>query len=376
MDEPTNGVDYLVDYYATLGVEGGATSEEVATAWRTKVKQWHPDKLHGMAPELIIRATSKTELLNEAYEVLSNEKRRLRFDATLQNWTKPISYDGRQIIEFGASGFSFSKLVGGIQADSTEAEANAEKLALQFSNYSPATYEMFQEMAASSQGIPEKRKAAYLEQLEIRELYLSLKEGFIWDSVGNHNHVTTPTLNYLEQISDDLNQVRKQAFAEIGEQVLRLATGEHALLAPPDKQSGEINVPALITAYEGKIGDYLDQQAAKLTVLAKEKQVILNTRFNLASAITYHPDCTSMTALLVIEIKGNSKSGFMCFELDDNENATGLEVNGLDELSDPQNVKEWLARGFTFVSFNNVPDIDLKDQLVEVLTRHGAKLRT
>lgn len=374
MTDPVNGVDYLVDYYSVLGVEKDASQDEITAAWREKVKQWHPDRLHGLAPELLGRAKLMTERFNEANSVLSDPEKRKAFDDTLEGWDKAISKDGTPIVDLGASGFSFGRLVSGINADPEAVEAEAEKLALQFSNYSPATYEMFQKMAESEAGIPEEMQQAYLEQLEVRELYLTLKEGFVWDSMGNQNHATTPKLTYMDEATADLDSVRAKAFSGISDQVLRLAAGETALLAPPENHEGELDTGALITAYEGKIGDYLDAQANKLRALAEEKETILNKRFDLASRITYHPDCTTMTSLLVVEINSNGKSGYICFELEGNS-AKGIEVEGLDQLHAPEVVKEWIRRGYTFVSFNSVADVDFHDQLIEVITRHGEKLK-
>lgn len=316
-----------------------------------------------------------TELLNEANDALSGSEKRKAYDEKLAGWKKPISKDGTAIVDLGASGFAFGRLVAGTNADPEEFEAEAEKLALQFSNYSPATYEMFRKMDESEAGVPEEMKQAYLEQLEVRELYLTLKEGFVWDSMGNHNHATTPKLTYMEQTAADINAVKAEAFGEISDQVLRLAAGETVLLAAPEDHEGELDTGALITAYESKIGDYLDTQAERLRVLAKEKEVILNTRFDLASKITYHPDCVVTTSLLIIEIRSNGKRGRICVELGEGNNAKMKDVEGLDELQDPEMIKEWIKRGYTFLSFNIVADVDFHDQIVEVVSRHGEKLK-
>lgn len=53
-----------------LGLSGAFDDEQLRTAWLNAAKQWHPDKLEGMAPELKEYATGKLSEVNAAYERL------------------------------------------------------------------------------------------------------------------------------------------------------------------------------------------------------------------------------------------------------------------------------------------------------------------
>ena len=64
------------DYYAILGVPKNATQEEIKQAYRRLVKQWHPD-LH---PENRREAEERFKEIQEAYEVLSDPKKRHQYD--------------------------------------------------------------------------------------------------------------------------------------------------------------------------------------------------------------------------------------------------------------------------------------------------------
>ena len=63
------------DYYKTLGVEKSASADEIKSAYRRLAKKYHPD-LNKDNPE----AANKFKEINEAYEVLSDDKKRQNYD--------------------------------------------------------------------------------------------------------------------------------------------------------------------------------------------------------------------------------------------------------------------------------------------------------
>lgn len=60
------------DYYKTLGVDKGASQEDIKKAFRKLAHQYHPDKAHG--------DEAKFKEANEAYQVLGDEKKRAQYD--------------------------------------------------------------------------------------------------------------------------------------------------------------------------------------------------------------------------------------------------------------------------------------------------------
>ncbi|KAK9495808.1 hypothetical protein V1508DRAFT_408547 [Lipomyces doorenjongii] len=67
------------DYYKVLGVGRDATDKDIKKAYRSKTKEFHPDKYRGdLKLDLVEKKMAE---INEAYEVLSNPELRERFDS-------------------------------------------------------------------------------------------------------------------------------------------------------------------------------------------------------------------------------------------------------------------------------------------------------
>src|SRR2546421_9302759 len=70
------------DYYTTLGVARTATDKEIKSAYRRLARQLHPDV--NKDP----KATERFKLVNEAYEVLSDGRKRQKYDQMGSDWER------------------------------------------------------------------------------------------------------------------------------------------------------------------------------------------------------------------------------------------------------------------------------------------------
>src|SRR5262245_34245254 len=69
------------DYYATLGVPRDASDDDIKTAFRKLVRQYHPD----VAKDKKL-AEDKFKEINEANEVLSDPVKRRKYDQLGAHW--------------------------------------------------------------------------------------------------------------------------------------------------------------------------------------------------------------------------------------------------------------------------------------------------
>lgn len=68
------------DYYKILGVGRKATQKEIKKAYREGALNWHPDKHSTASEEEREKAETKFQLIAEAYEVLSDDESRRKYD--------------------------------------------------------------------------------------------------------------------------------------------------------------------------------------------------------------------------------------------------------------------------------------------------------
>ena len=83
------------DYYEVLGVGRNATAEELKRAYRKLALQYHPDRNNGDP-----QAEARFKEINEAYEVLSDQSKRQRYDTFGHAGTQ-----GMPGYDFGGAGF-------------------------------------------------------------------------------------------------------------------------------------------------------------------------------------------------------------------------------------------------------------------------------
>jgi molecular chaperone DnaJ len=97
----------MKDYYQTLGIEKNASKDDIKKAFRKLAHQYHPDKKGGNE--------SKFKEVNEAYGILSDDKKRAEYDA----YGRVFSGAGGSE-DAGFGGFDFSQFSQGFNQNGFE----------------------------------------------------------------------------------------------------------------------------------------------------------------------------------------------------------------------------------------------------------------
>ena len=69
-----------LNYYQVLGIDVSATKDELRKAYRKHVLRWHPNKVPAERTEV---ATERFKVISAAYEVLTDDAQRKKYDAEL-----------------------------------------------------------------------------------------------------------------------------------------------------------------------------------------------------------------------------------------------------------------------------------------------------
>jgi len=72
-----------INYYAVLEIGSTATLADIKKAWLEQLQVWHPDRF-SHAPALHRKAETRTQLINQAYQTLSDPTARARYDEAAQ----------------------------------------------------------------------------------------------------------------------------------------------------------------------------------------------------------------------------------------------------------------------------------------------------
>jgi len=201
-------MDYK-DYYKILGVDRNASTDEIKKAYRKLAMQYHPDRNPGDR-----KAEERFKEFNEAYQVLSDDKKRTRYDQLGSSYS---DWQGR-----GAPGdFNWGDWVSqqGGQGGATQVNINDLFGGAGGSPFSDFFSSIFGGVGGARQARPRQRMAPQYQQT----VGISLKEAY---------HGTKRQL----QVGDRVKEVTLPAGARTGTKVRVSGAGP----VGPDGQPSDI----------------------------------------------------------------------------------------------------------------------------------------
>lgn len=102
------------DYYEVLGVPRDVDADALKKAYRKLALEWHPDRHQGAAKT---KAETRFKQINEAYEVLTDPKKRARYDKFGEHWQHGQEFEPppRPAGSRGAGAADFEAAFGGAE---------------------------------------------------------------------------------------------------------------------------------------------------------------------------------------------------------------------------------------------------------------------
>ncbi|GFR50262.1 hypothetical protein Agub_g12449, partial [Astrephomene gubernaculifera] len=73
------------DYYRVLGVNPGASQDEIKVAFRKLALLHHPDRHAGATEAKQAESASKFKAITEAYDVLTDDRKRTQYEASVRS---------------------------------------------------------------------------------------------------------------------------------------------------------------------------------------------------------------------------------------------------------------------------------------------------
>lgn len=183
---PIEGLDYIFDRFAYLGLSADADQKEIADAIRVKRAGVHPDRLINAAPEILNTANRVRELVDLCAEILMNEELRPLYVERLNEFKEKqpnfVSRDGHPIIDISGKGKERLNLDFLLKEDMVDI-AGMQKHVQDMTGYNPKQLDIAKRLHAAEPDEDENR--SLLEAaLTTKLTYLTVMEDVAWSHAG------------------------------------------------------------------------------------------------------------------------------------------------------------------------------------------------
>lgn len=378
--EPREGVDYIVDLYQVAHVDPTAEPDEIKRALNDRLKEYHPDRLQGLAPEFRSKAERLVPLLNRAKVILLDTDKRTEYDDILNEWEGSISKDGTPAITIGDAIRYDAAQKTPEELEAAISEQGAAALAI--FKHDPAQQRMLTTLFETATGdMKEQLRDALDKALLAEDQVLATTQDTRAQLLGiPSNSLLSIGEDHTEQVTLAIEAARAAQTEEYKRRALGDVSTRLALLAGTSDEaepaSTEI-VPQSITDYG--LPAYYEGQARKLAEVAEQRQAIVEKRLEL-----FEP--TYPIAELQTEAHPTFVVGIATENDPENYHWIGFHFDvsavSLDNISLPNEVKVALdageyeaiyKAGLNILTFTTKEQIDLRTMLDVAYNKHLEK---
>lgn len=243
------GIDYIFDRYAFLGVPRDAPKSVVAAAVRQRRAQNHPDRLRGVGKEVLAAADATRELADRAADILLDDELRPLFDERLAAFQTDaphlVSETGVPLVDLTRPSMDLDDLL------SDDSGFDGTEHALRLSGHSEPQLLLLERLHASQPQNADVRMALRSARA-LHVVYLGALEALAWAKAGVRGGTFDPSVlsdpeDYSSHVGETIDAWANQRLPALALQretacALRLAPPLRLLSGPSTKDSGGLPV--------------------------------------------------------------------------------------------------------------------------------------
>lgn len=371
--KPREGVDYLVDLYAVVGVEQNSKVDDLRTALKERAKEYHPDRLEGLAPEFQEKGERMAVLLNRAREILLNDNKREVYDGILADWNGPVSKDGTPIV----STARFFETTGKSSDEIEDIFIDYVARIADMTGYSPSRL-LFLEALIEKSGreIPQELREQYEEALLQKDRTLAIEEAERSRLLGLpdiEEQRYTAALGYADEIVERIDNARETKAEQLRMLALGGVSTQLALLSGEDHEG---TIAEAIDLVSVELPAYFEKQAAKVEAIARERDNLSDKR--LENLLPKYPEDDMQTEFredLIIGIKIKSGVRWRGYRLDREEDAADpLDLpEQIEQMLDKEDFKTVISKGYGVLTVPIMEHIDPGDLIAVAIGKYSDK---
>lgn len=244
MTDVIEGVDYIFDRYAYLGLEIGADRKTIERVIRDRRAGLHPDRLIHVDEDIKKQADAKRDKIDKCAAILLNDELRPLYDERLKEFyardARMVSTEGHPIINLAAERFSIDMLLSQDIPDTAVLELKIREMT-QFDE------KKFAEVKTLYGAMPGNAQVGkiYKDALTTKLIYLELLEDTAWAKIGYtrktqkaDGHVLFAS-DYTEKVEAELTRVSGEVIEDAVRQrneALRIGVAAPLLLLEDQRE--------------------------------------------------------------------------------------------------------------------------------------------